>query len=221
MNVTRRHLLAAGATGTTAALAGCAGILDETLTSRPATVPEAVRSETGYDERTVEELIVERTVGRFGIDRSIEVTNWYAEYDRAVPLDGLGLGLGRAQAAVASVLTTPQISFLGRTFNPVGELSTAELIELIQDRYEELEDVDHRDATTVSVLGTETTVDRYLAQARLIDAGTTLEVYLQITEPIAHGDDFVICVAVYPQLLGMELESASVRTLFEGVNHEN
>lgn len=226
MTVTRRHLLAAGVTTATTGLAGCTGRLEDSLSSRPATVSDAARSETGYGEHTVDELVVERTVGRFGIERSIKVTNWYAEYDRAIPLDDLGLdldlglGSGRAQAAVASVLTTPQVSFLGRTFNPVGEFSTAELVEFIQGRYDELESVEHRDDATVSVLGTETTLDRYLAQARLVDAGTTVDVYLQLTEPIPHGDDFVICIAVYPQALGFEVESASVRTLFEGVEHE-
>ncbi|MXV61515.1 hypothetical protein GS429_05435 [Natronorubrum sp. JWXQ-INN-674] len=218
MTVTRRQVLAMGATAAAGAVAGCTDAVGESLASSPASVPRAALSETGYGEHVVDELVVERTVGRFGIERSIEVRNWYAEYDRAVSLDAIGLT--RLQAAVVSVLTTPQISFLGRTFNPVGEYSTDELVELIQDRYDELEDVRYVDETAISVLGTETTLTRYLARARLIDIGATFDVFLQLSEPVAHGDDFVIGVAVSPQAAGLETESRSVRTLLESLEHE-
>ncbi|MGQ3721877.1 DUF6517 family protein [Natrialba aegyptia] len=218
MTYTRRHLLAMGGATATAALAGCSGRLEGTLSAGPATVSADARAETGYEEHTVEELVVERTVGRFGIERTIEATNWYAEYDRAIALDSLGLT--RVQAAVTAVLTTPQVSVLGRTFNPVGDLSTAELVTMIQNRYDGLESVEFEDETTLSILGSETTVDRYVAEARLIDAGTTVDVYLQVSEPVEHGEDFVICIAVYPQALGFEAESGAVETMFEGLEHD-
>ncbi|WP_440772313.1 DUF6517 family protein [Natronorubrum sp. DTA28] len=218
MTVTRRDVLAAGATAGAGAIAGCSGALEDSLSSMPAVVSPSALEETGYGEHTVEEVVVERTVGRFGLERTISVTNWYAEYDRAISLDLPGLS--RLQAAVVSVLTTPQVSFLGRTFNPVGEFSTDELIELMQDRYDELEDVQRVDETSVSVLGTETALVRYTAEARLIPAGTTLDVYVQLTEPVSHGDDFVLGVAVYPQVHGFETESGAVRTLLESLEHE-
>ncbi|WP_239640998.1 DUF6517 family protein [Natrialba taiwanensis] len=218
MTYTRRRLLAMGGATATAALAGCSGRLEGTLSAGPATVSADARAETGYDEHTVEELVVERTVGRFGIERTIEATNWYAEYDRAIALDSLGLT--RAQAAVTAVLTTPQVSVLGRTFNPVGDLSTAELVTMIQNRYDGLESVEFEDETTHSILGSETTVDRYVAEARLIDAGATVDVYLQVSEPVEHDEDFVICIAVYPQALGFEAESDAVETMFEGLEHD-
>ncbi|WP_019991738.1 DUF6517 family protein [Natronorubrum tibetense] len=218
MTATRRDVLAAGATAGLGAVAGCADVASGALSASPAAVSRAALEETGYGERTVEEVVVERTVGRFGLERSISVTNWYAEYDRSISLDVLGLS--RLQAAIVSVLTTPQVSFLGRTFNPIGEYSTDELIELMQDRYDELQNVHRVDETLVSVLGTETALVRYTAEARLIPAGTTLDVYVQLTEPVSHGDDFVLGVAVYPQAHGFETESGAVRTLLEGLEHE-
>ncbi|PCR92764.1 DUF6517 family protein [Natrinema ejinorense] len=218
MTLTRRQLLAAGAATGTGVVAGCTGLVRDSLSSTPGTVPAAALEETGYDEHTVEEVVVERTVGRFGIERSIEASNWYAEYDRAIALDSLGLT--RIQAAVVSVLTTPQVSVLGKTFNPVGDYSTDDLVELIQNRYDRLEDVEYVDEESVVVLGTETTLARYRASARLITAGTTLDVFLALSEPVAHGDDFAICVAVYPQLQGLEAESGFVRTMLESVEHE-
>ncbi|WP_222915734.1 DUF6517 family protein [Natrinema sp. SYSU A 869] len=218
MTVTRRQLLAGGATAGTGIVAGCTGFVRESLSSTPGTVSRTALEETGYEEHTVEEVVVERTVGRFGIERSIEAKNWYAEYDRAIALDSVGLT--RVQAAVVSVLTTPQVSVLGKTFNPVGEYSTDELVALIQERYDRLEDVQSVDEDSVSILGTETTLARYEARARLISVGTTLDVYLEVSDPIEHGDDFVICVAVYPQLRGLETESGSVRTMLGALEHE-
>ena len=223
MTVSRRALLAAGATAATGLVAGCTDLVADTLSSERATVARSALEETGYGEHTVEEVVVERTVGRFGIERTIEARNWYAEYDRAVDFGALGLGLGlgpdRFQAAVVSVLTTPQVSVLGKTFNPVGEYSTDELVALIQNRYDELESVERVDETSVSMLGEPTPLVRYRAEARLIEAGTTLDVFLQVSEPIAHEDDFVVGVAVYPQAVGYETESDAVRTLLEGLEH--
>ena len=217
MTLTRRRLLAAGATAGASAIAGCTDFVADSLSSDSATVARAALEETGYAERTVEEVVVERTVGRFGLERTIEARNWYAEYDRSVALDAFGLG--RLQASVVSVLTTPQVSVLGKTFNPVGDYSTDELVVLIQSRYDELENVERVGAESVSVLGTETTLVRYRAEARLIDAGTTVDVFLQVGEPVAHGDDFVVPVAVFPQAQGFETESGDVRTLLEALEH--
>ncbi len=216
MTLTRRQVLAAGAVAGVGGLAGCLGWPDDQLAASPATVGTGALAETGYDEHVVEEWPIERTVDRFGIDRTISVTNWYAEYDRSVSLPGLS----RLQAAVVSVLSTPQISILGRTVNPVGEYSTGELVALIQERYDEVRDIRFVDEESVTTLDTETTIDRYRASARLIEAGTTIDVYLAITEPVSHGDDFVIPIAIYPQFLGLEVESASVRTLLEAIDHE-
>ncbi|WP_339105339.1 DUF6517 family protein [Haloterrigena salinisoli] len=218
MTLARRGLLAAGATAGASALAGCTDFVADSLSSDRATVARAALEETGYAEHTVEEVVVERTVGRFGLERTIEARNWYAEYDRALALDALGLG--RLQASVVSVLTTPQVSVLGKTFNPVGEYSTDELVALIQNRYDELEAVERVGAESVSILGTETTLARYRAQARLIDVGTTLDVFLQVSEPVAHGDDFAVGVAVFPQVRGFETESGNVRTLLEALEHD-
>lgn len=221
MTVTRRGLLAAGATAATGLVAGCTDFVADSLSSDAATVSGDALAATGYAEHTVEEVVVERTVGRFGIERTIEARNWYAEYDRAVEFDSFGPGIGpdRLQAAVVSALTTPQVSVLGKTFNPVGDYSTDELVALIQSRYDELEGVERVDEAPLSILGAEATVVRYRAEARLIEAGTTLDVFLQVSEPVAHGDDFVIGVAVYPQVVGYDTESDDVRTLLEGLEH--
>ncbi|RQG91080.1 DUF6517 family protein [Natrarchaeobius chitinivorans] len=218
MTITRRAFLATGAAAGTATLAGCMDPLRETLSSSPATVSADARSEAGYDEHVVDEMVVDHPVGAFGLERTIEVVNWYAEYDRAISLEGLGLT--RLQAAVFTVLSTPQVSVLGRTHNPIGEYSTDELVELIQERYDRLAVEEAVDEQAVTVLGTETPVTQYRGQARLVEIGRRLDVTLHVSEPVAHGEDFVLCVAVSPRLFDVDVESSSVRTLLEGIEHE-
>ncbi|MFP9190613.1 DUF6517 family protein [Natronosalvus vescus] len=213
----RRQFLAATGTGVVAVSAGCLERSGDVLSSSAATISPDVLSTTGYAERTVEELVIQETVGRFGFERTIEARNWYAEYDRAVALDDLGLT--RAQAAVVVVLTTPQVSLLGRTFNPVGDYDTDDLVELIQDHYGDVRDVSRVDETSVTVLGSSTPLVRYHARATFLEQGLSMPVTLQLTEPVAHGDDFVIGVAVYPRPLGIETESETVLRMIEGVEH--
>ncbi|QFU82216.1 DUF6517 family protein [Natronorubrum aibiense] len=217
MNLSRRQLLAAGACAGLGLGAGCTDVVRDTLDASPATVARAALEETGYSEHAVEEVVLERTVDRFGLERSIEVRNWNARYDRSLDLEVLGLG--QLQTAVFAVLATPQVSILGRTLNPVGDYSTDELVALIQERYDELQNVEYADEESVSVLGTDTTLARYRGQARLAPAATTLDIYVQVTEAVEHGNDFVVCVAVYPQLQGYELESPSVRTMLADLEH--
>ncbi|WP_306054406.1 DUF6517 family protein [Natronococcus wangiae] len=218
MTFTRRYILATGAAVGTGLGAGCTRLAEDRLSSTPAVVDDEALAETGYGEYAVDELVIERTVGRFGLKRTLEVRNWYAEYDRAIPLDAIGLT--RLQAAVVAVLSTPRVSAFGRSFNPVGEYTTDELVELIQDRYDELEVVERVGETSVPILGTETTVAWYDARARLVEVGSTLDVAVQVSEAVEHGDDFVLCVAVYPRVGGLETESDAVRTLMAGIEHE-
>lgn len=219
MTFTRRRVLAGGAAFGTGLGAGCTGLADERLSSSPATVGDDALSETRYSEHAVDELVIDHTVSRFGLERTLEVRNWYAEYDRAISLNVFGLP--RLQAAVVAVLSTPRVSAFGRSFNPVGEYTTDELVGLIQERYDELETVERVGETSVAILGTETTVAEYDGRARLVEAGFTLDVVVRVSEAVEHGDDFVLCVAVAPRIGGVETEGNAVRTLLAGVEHES
>lgn len=219
MNVTRRRALAIGALVGTGLGPGCTRLADGSLSSSPATVADDALSATGYREHGIGEFVIDHTVSRFGLERTLEVRNWYAEYDRAIPLDAFGLP--RLQAAVVAVLSTPRVSALGRSFNPVGEYTTDELVGLIQERYDELEIVERVGETAVAILGTETTVAEYDGRARLVEARFTLDVTVRVSEAVESGGDFVLCVAVAPRIGGVETEGNAVRTLLAGVEHES
>ncbi len=107
---------------------------------------------------------------------------------------------------------------LGRTMNPVGEYTTDDLVALVQNRYDEIRGVRRVDDAAIAVLGTTTTLARY--RARLLETGAAIDVILQLSETVPNGDDFVLGVAVSPQLLGLDVESTAIRTLLYGIEHE-
>jgi hypothetical protein len=215
MRPTRRELLGAAGAGGLAGLAGCVGTLTEDgagFTATAAVLPTAVQEDTGYTHfRTTEETVTEE-FERFGFSRSVEVTNGLSEYDRALELDFLGV---RVQAAVFATLSTPQVSILGRSFNPVAELSTAEIAEKIQQRYENVENVREEASFEAPVAGETATVTRFVADARLVEAGTTVEVYLYVNEAVELGEDFLVALASHPRAFGEQRDT--VRALLAGV----
>lgn len=214
-SLTRRRLLAGVGAAGAVGLSGCSGLSGPlTFESTAPTVDEDAQSETGYSHFRTTTPVVTREVSPFGLSRDIEVTNVVAEYDRAFDL-GL-LGLGRYRAAVFAVLSTPQISYLGRTFNPVGEMESAELAALLQQHYRGLRDLSPVGEFTATVLETSTAVTQYGGVAVLTEGGFELDVFVLISEPVAHEGDFVLAMAVYPQFLE---EAAHVRRLLSGVRH--
>lgn len=214
MRPSRRDVLAGAGTGLAVGLAGCTSG-GASFGAAEATLATAVQSDTGYSHhRTTEDTIV-KEFGRFGITRSVEVTNVVAEYDRAIEL---GLLDTRLQAAVFAVLSTPQVRILGRSFNPVADMSTVEIADLLQERYEGISDVEEDGEFTAPVAGESTTVTRFTAEARLVAAGVALDVYLFVSAAVEVGEDFLVTLSVHPQAHGRKEDT--VRRLMDGVVYE-
>jgi len=222
----RRSVLAAGATTATVGLAGCAGLAgDLSFESGSATVTAQARSETGYQEAGVTAIPFTRQVSLGPIQRTVEVTNLLAEYDRSVGLDSGGLtgGLGiptDARAAVFAAFTTPAVDIFGRTLNPVAELSTDELANLIQQHYGGFRNLATDAELSGTLLGESTKVTRYTAEADLLTTAvvsTDIPIYLYVGAPVRAGEDFVLTVAAHPRAAGPR--EGTIRTLLEGVEH--
>ncbi len=223
---TRRTLLALGASAAIASTAGCienlpfAGDGPMTFTAQPATVPESALDETGYEQQEIKEVVVEETFEAGGQSQDVVVTNWQAEYDRAVDFGDLGIPVdGRQQAAVFTALATPQVSVLGQTFNPVADMSSEELAEMVQDRYEGLENLDHVGEESLEVAGESTTVGELEGEASLIDGGLSVELTLHIAEAVEAGEDLIVAVGGYPTELRDE-EHPNIVTMMEAIEHE-
>jgi len=218
MNTNRRTFLVGTGLVLGTASAGCAALLgDEPIAfeADPATVPEATTDETGYESAGVRTDQIERELEAAGQSRTVQVTNQIAEYEKSVDLGPIG----ERRAAIFTVLSTPQVEVLGRTFNPVADMSTADLVDMLQDQYEGLEDVERESEGTVTIAGTETTQTKFVAETQLAE-GETIDTFLHVSEPVESGDDLLVTVGGYPRQLEAE-EEDNVLAMMEGVEHES
>lgn len=211
----RRRALLAGAGGVTvSALAGCLGItgLDE-HEATPAGVDPAVREETGYEQTDIRDLVVRETVGPEGASEEIVVTNYLTEHEKSI-----GLGpLGSVRVAAFVLLTSPQISIAGQAFNPIAEMSTRDLVELLEADFEGIDNVEPVSDGEVTILEQETVESIFEGEAQV--EGTTVDVNIHITESVQTADDHLITVGVYPtQVRGSE--EGNVRSLMGAVVEE-
>ncbi|WP_207588809.1 DUF6517 family protein [Halomontanus rarus] len=207
----RRRLLASVATVGIAASAGCVSDILGSLTSysaTPAAVSDAAIEETGYEHQSTEEEVEEEEVA----GETVEVTNYISRYSRLVEIPFIG----ELEAGIFATITTPQVSIAGESRNPVGEMTNREIIELVQEQYEELSIDDSIDNRSVETLGTTTTVETFEGRARVRDS--EVDVFVDVSR-FAHADDHVIVGGVYPEQLSDEGER--ITTLIEGLEHEN
>nr|WP_090507593.1 DUF6517 family protein [Natronorubrum sediminis] len=207
----RRTVLAGAGTVGLVGLSGCLGVigLDEHASS-PAGVEEAVRDDTGYEYSDVEEIGIDEGVDLLLYEESVTVLNHLTEHEKTVDMGPAG----RQQGAVFLLLTTPQVSVAGQEFNPVEEMDTEELVELVEDNYDDISNITHEEDDDISLLEQDTTQSRFSAEATF--DGTDVDVYLHVTEAVESNDDLLIAIGVYPEYVQAE-EEANVRSLIDGV----
>ena len=205
----RRTVLAGlGATGL-AGLSGCLGVVGlAEHESSPAGVEPAARSETGYEQTGIEPLSVEREFGP--TNETVTVTNYMTTHEKAVNMGQLG----RQRGAVFNVLTTPQVSILGRELNPIEEMSTQELVDLVRQNYDGIENVQHESDADVTILDQSTTQSRFTADATF--QGQDVPVVVHITEAVEADADLLVTVGVYPEFV-QRVEEPHITTLTEAV----
>ncbi|SDR41517.1 DUF6517 family protein [Natronobacterium texcoconense] len=205
------------ATGAVAS-AGCLGDVLEDVTTHsasPAVVADAATDETAYEYRGTEETVRTETVA----GESIEATNYISEYVRTIdlPIDAFD---AETEAGVFGLVTTPRVSVAGEEFNPVGELSHAEIAEHVQDQYGDLAvDDEPIDRRTRETLGQSITVDSFEGEATLLE-DRRVDVYVDVSQPDHDGDHLVI-TGVYPDVDGLEREAERDRidALIDGIEH--
>lgn len=216
----RRTFLKRAAAGVTAgglaSLAGCAALTGSVeFSASAATVSQDALDETKFQKYQTDEPVAERTFEAGGQSKTVEVKNVVTQYDKAVDLSAIGLG--RHQAAVFATLSTPQVEVLGKTFNPVGEMSTDDLAALIQERYEDISVGELESESQVSVAGQSTTMARYPAAAALAETGAEVDLWLHLTEAVTANGDFVVTFGGYPTLID---HGAEVEILTQATTHE-
>jgi hypothetical protein len=120
--------------------------------------------------------------------------------------------LGSADLPRFVLVSTPAVKIPDRTFNPVGEMSEREPVELAQDRYTGFQNVER----TVTMLGTSATAAEFNPKATVKETGQTVDLTPHVTQT-RHGSDFVIGIGTHPSLVSDE--PRRVDRLLKGVRH--
>ncbi|WP_418282123.1 DUF6517 family protein [Halorubrum sp. DTA98] len=208
--VTRRHLLSgAGALG----LVGITGCLDDVTEheSRAYGVSESTASDAGYELSSVDRVVIEEPVGIGPLEETVVATNHVVEYEKTLDMGPLG----EQRGGVFVTFSTPQVSVFGREFNPVADMDAEELVELVQDGYEGLSEIERDEDDEVEVLGE--TVSRTRFEAEATFDGSSVDVDLHVTEAAATDEDLVVTVGVYPRQL-RSMEEEHTIAMMEGVD---
>lgn len=221
MSETRRTVLTLALVGVLATT-GCIGFLtgSESLEfdASEATVADATVEEQEYSEVRVKPLNIEREFTAAGQTRTVNVTNYIAEYSRAaeVPLLGTDQEVARFIA-----FSSPQVSIAGQTLNPIDDWSNEELLDRVQNSYSGLQNIERVGNYSVESLGEERTVTKFSADASF--NGQEVPVYVHVTKFQHDGDseDIVAAVGIYPQRLDEDspTEQARIQALIEGLEH--
>lgn len=211
--VNRRSVLALGGAGALAGLAGCLELVsgsEAEFSAEPVAVPEATLGETGYEVSERDRITVEEPVGAGGVDRRIVVHNELVEYVKQVTIGPLG----EEDAAVFTALTSPQVRIMGREFNPIAEMDSAELADLLAESYDGFGSLDHQEDVDSTAAGEQTTVGRFETEATFAGIEEAIDVELWISQPVELDDDLLITVGAYPTLVD---ERENVLALMDAV----
>jgi hypothetical protein len=107
---------------------------------------------------------------------------------------------------------------LGQSFNPVAEMSSADLATRVQDRFENIQNMEQVGEETTQVAGSSTTVGEFEADAELAETGATINLTLHVAEAVEIGEDLLVAVGGYPTELASQ-ERDNVFTLMDAVDH--
>lgn len=220
----RRQTLGAAGAGALGLTAGCLDLIlgeESTFEATEARVEEDVADEQGYSHVETHEVgESEEFAGH-----RVEVTNYAAEYERALSPEGMeDVADVSAETAAFGIFTSPEVSVAGRDFNPLDDMSTREIAEHVQDEYDDLEIGDEPVADrTVDSLGESVDIDTYEGSASA--EGQEMDVYIDVGQ-FRHGDDHVVVTAVYPDTSIEELgfspdsERDRITALVEAIEHD-
>ncbi|MFB6125349.1 MAG: DUF6517 family protein [Halanaeroarchaeum sp.] len=203
-----RRVILGAALAVLVTLSGCGAILggDLSYSASQATVSEQALASAHYSEQDVHSQTVNRTFTVAGQTRQVNLTNWMASYSR----DTSG---GRSPGSVV-VFATPTVTIAGQSLNPLGQLSSADLIDRLLAQYGAVGDVQSAGSQQITVLGKNATVSSF--RATITQNGQDVPVLVHVTT-VKHGDDYVVALAIHPA--SATAEDAAVKTMFTGIRH--
>lgn len=200
----RRTALRSVAAGVTAYMtAGCLDIVFGNGVEVTADVAEPAAetlSETGYTLAESDELSIEETVEFGGQSRTVTANSPTRTYQRSIELGGIEL-----EGGLFAVASLPTVAVAGRTFNPISDLSHAELLTRfgseLGGQYGSLENAEFEGEFQEPILEQETTVSKFLMTTTLQQREVDTSLYVAT---IDHNEDLIVSVGGHPQSLPEE-----------------
>lgn len=187
---------------------GCLGVVTQEtfeFESSPAAIDDGSLADAGYEPSASRAITVNRSFEIQGQERRVNLTNHVRTYRK--PTAGVPL-------AHAVAFSTPSASVLGQSVNPLARVDERQLVELALEDVAQVRDVTRVDNRSVTVLGSETTVEKFAARAER--NGSSARVFVHATRLTNEGD-LLVLVVMYPR--SMEDGDSDVVTLLRGVEH--
>lgn len=213
----RREFLAAVPVGLLAASAGCMKIVTNDraeYTASEASVSDAGLEATDYQHADTQEETIEESFEVGGVSRTVVATNWISTYEKSLTVQGQ-----QQEAARFAVVSTPAIKILGRTFNPVEEMSHEELLDRFRSQlsgqYEGLDQIEYVESRNEVILGNEAEVSTFRTEASM--EGETVELYVHVTT-LTHEGDLIVAVGAHPAALAQERSNSY--ELMRAIEHD-
>lgn len=199
------------------AIAGCAGGADRTPEpirgdAAQATASQSGLSSAGYEQVSVDSVRVNRT-GTIDVSGDVEMTVNYQV--RATAQRALYRKSDADSPSVFALFSVPLVSpdSVDVTIDPMGDRTLSEVASRSQETYSDFGDLEHVTNESATLLGTDTTLQKYATSADT--GGNTVDVYVYFAV-VEHDGDVVRAVAVLPQDAD---DSEAVRTLLESAQH--
>lgn len=193
--------------------AGCSVLLGDDLVfeSGETLVENETLNETGYELQTDETREFNRTFSAAGQEVRVVVHHHVAVYQKA-QLEGRD---GAASGGAVGVITMPDASVAGQSFNPLVRLNRTELIERFVSSEAGSGDFQKTDEYTVEPFGNETTVTVYVSENEQGEP----EAYVHLLRQSPPGtSDVVLAHASYPAAFH-DTERADVERLFDSLEY--
>lgn len=202
--VSRRRFVGLAATSALVTGSGCMGVLQGKGLRFQAKTAKTSPS-NGYELQSVKKQPVKRKFA----GQTVTAVNEVATYEKTlqIPL------LGSAKLGVFALISTPAVSIAGKTFNPVEGYSNDKLVGMVASNYDNIKNPSQVGSTSLSMLGSSTTVSKYEASATF--DGQQMPIYIEVTK-VRAGDDFVVAVGVYPKQLD---ESDAIHSMMASTEH--
>ncbi|MXV62520.1 hypothetical protein GS429_10690 [Natronorubrum sp. JWXQ-INN-674] len=216
MTLSRRTLLAAGATGTLALTAGCLDFVRGNgpleLQSERAAPTDAALEDAGYETHEIEEESIDETV-EVGVERDVHASIWTSIYSKEVEYRGY-----EHEGSFFAAVSVPDVSVLGYSVNPIADMSNEDLLEefigQLDGDHGSIENITHQESFSLEILGDGRDVDVFEGETDL--EGESIDVEIALTS-FAHEDDIIVLLGSYPAALAEE--SANAEVLMESVEH--